>query len=287
MTVTELDAHYCTINIALTTYFTLPLGVAIAASIRIGHLVGMGHVKTAQLTAKLVACCGAGFMAITGSCISASRNVIGYIFSSDDAVVAQVSRIAPILGLFQLFDGIQGSTGGVLRGLGLQHFAAIINCVGLWLCGLPSGWALAFPAGVGLPGLWWGLAIVSAHHRAAGRRRMWLATVIPLSLPLVCVLTHSLCACFFVCQGLFIMACGNLTVLYRVNWHAQVESARKRIETDMAEYAARRAEVLAEASKGAILGSYDIATEDRAEAHRMAATEQKAVGRDQQPLIPL
>lgn len=171
MTVTELDAHYCTINIALTTYFTLPLGVAIAASIRIGHLVGMGHVKTAQLTAKLVACCGAGFMAITGSCISASRNVIGYIFSSDDAVVAQVARIAPILGLFQLFDGIQGSTGGVLRGLGLQHYAAIINCVGLWLCGLPAGWALAFPAGVGLPGLWWGLAIVSdtdaAHAQAS------------------------------------------------------------------------------------------------------------------------
>lgn len=82
------------------------------------------------------------------------------------------------------------------------------------------------------------------------------------------------------------MATGNLTVLYRVNWHAQVESARKRIETDLAEYAARLAEVLAEASKGAILGSYEITPEDRAEAHRMAA-EEKVGGRDRDQLIPL
>ncbi len=199
LTVVELDAHYVLLNTALTCYFTLPLGISIAASIRVGHLVGMGHVRTAQLTSKLVAISGAGFMACSGFCLSLARNSIGYVFSNSAQVVAQVARIAPICGLFQVFDGIQGSTGGVLRGLGLQKWAAVINFCGLWIIGVPAGCLLAFPAGLGLPGLWWGLLI-----------------------------------------GLFCLACGNLLLLWRADWHLQVEEAQKRIAIDRDEYENRR-----------------------------------------------
>jgi len=205
LTINELAAHYVLINLALTCYFTLPLGISIAASIRVGHLIGQGHVKTAQLTSKLVALSGAGFMACSGLTVSLARNGIGYLFSGDAAVVAQVARIAPICGLFQTFDGIQGSTGGVLRGLGLQRWAAVINCVGLWLLGVPIGYLLCFPAGVGLPGLWWGLFI-----------------------------------------GLLAVAIGNVLLLWRVDWQAQVVAARERIELDTESYVEQREKILQE-----------------------------------------
>lgn len=133
--------------------------MSIAASIRIGNLVGAGHVQTAQLTAKIVTAVGAGFMAISGILLASTHSFIGYLFSNDADVVAQVSRIAPIGGLFQVFDGIQGSIAGVLRGLGLQRAAALSNLIGLWCFGVTIAYLLAFPAGMGLPGLWWGLAV--------------------------------------------------------------------------------------------------------------------------------
>lgn len=155
----ELNAHYVMINLTLITYFTFPYGVAIAASIRIGHLIGSGDIATAKITSKIVAAIGASFMTLSGIMLSSLHSVIGYLFSSDAAVVAQVSRIAPIAGVFQLFDGIQGSVGGVLRGLGLQRAAATSNLVGLWVVGVTCAYLFAFPAGLGLPGIWWALAI--------------------------------------------------------------------------------------------------------------------------------
>jgi hypothetical protein len=193
------------LNVALTAYFTLPLGISIAASIRVGQLIGQGHVRTAQLTSKLVAALGAGFMSLSGLTVTVARNSIGYLFSSDPGVVAQVARIAPICGIFQTFDGIQGSTSGVLRGLGLQRWAAIINCVGLWCLGVPMGYLLCFSAGIGLPGLWWGLFI-----------------------------------------GLFVVATGNLLLLWRADWYAQVAAAQERIQLDEQEYAKNRQRILEE-----------------------------------------
>jgi hypothetical protein len=201
----ELAAHYVLLNVALTAYFTLPLGISIAASIRVGQLIGQGHVRTAQLTSKLVAALGAGFMSLSGLTVTVARNSIGYLFSSDPAVVAQVARIAPICGIFQTFDGIQGSTGGVLRGLGLQRWAAVINCVGLWCLGVPMGYLLCFSAGIGLPGLWWGLFI-----------------------------------------GLFVVATGNLLLLWRADWYAQVAAAQERIQLDEQEYEKNRQRILEE-----------------------------------------
>ena len=256
LTVTELDAHYVMLNIALLCYFTLPLGISIAASIRIGHLVGMGHVRTAQLqlTSKLVGLCGAVFMSMSGASISLGRNQIGWIFSSDSAVVTQVARIAPICGIFQLFDGIQGSTSGVLRGLGLQRYAAGINLFGMLLCGVSCGYLqlFAFQVPMGLPGLWWGLAI-----------------------------------------GLLIVAVGNCTLLWRVDWHVQVAAAQARIAADIAEYAQRRAEILREATNGNIVGDYGEAVEQERNMQANGATNaqtptlQQHGGPHEDELIPM
>jgi multidrug resistance protein, MATE family len=48
---------------------------------------------------------------------------------------------------------------GILRGIGDTRAPVAINVLGFWLIGLPVSLLLAFPLGLGPPGLWWGLVI--------------------------------------------------------------------------------------------------------------------------------
>ena len=48
---------------------------------------------------------------------------------------------------------------GILRGAGRQRIGAILNFVAFYFVALPVGFLLAFKAGQGLFGLWWGLCI--------------------------------------------------------------------------------------------------------------------------------
>ena len=62
----------------------------------------------------------------------------------------------PLVASFQVADGLAGSCGGVLRGLGRQHLGAMFNLVAYYVLALPMGITLAFKAGYGLQGLWIG-----------------------------------------------------------------------------------------------------------------------------------
>jgi MATE family multidrug resistance protein len=68
-----------------------------------------------------------------------------------------VSLLA-VAAVFQLFDGLQGVSTGVLRGLGDTRMAMLWNLAGHWFIGLPLGYTLCFPLGLGVIGLWWGLS---------------------------------------------------------------------------------------------------------------------------------
>jgi MATE family multidrug resistance protein len=69
------------------------------------------------------------------------------------------SSLLPLAGLFQVFDGIQVVTSGILRGLGDTRSPMIINLIGFWGVGIPAGLLLGFTAGMGAQGLWWGLVL--------------------------------------------------------------------------------------------------------------------------------
>ena len=74
--------------------------------------------------------------------------------------------------MFQLFDGIQAVSAGVLRGLGDTRAPFVINLAGFWLCGFPVSLALAFGTPLRALGLWWGLVaglVVVASLLAAAR----------------------------------------------------------------------------------------------------------------------
>jgi MATE family multidrug resistance protein len=100
------------------------------------------------------------------------------LFTTDERVLALGSSLLFVAAFFQLFDGVQGVTTGVLRGLGDTRTPMVTNLAAHWLFGLPVGYSLCFPFGVGVIGLWVGLSIgliiagavlIYAWHRQIAR----------------------------------------------------------------------------------------------------------------------
>jgi len=155
---TPLAAHVIVLNLASMS-FMLPLGISIAAATRVGNLVGAGRRHQAQRAAWVSLVLGAMVMAASALTFVALRHVLPRIFTSDPGVLALAATLLPIAAAFQLLDGVQVVGGGVLRGLGSTRPAAVFNFVGYYVLALPIGAGLAFTAGLGVAGLWWGLAI--------------------------------------------------------------------------------------------------------------------------------
>ncbi|HET9299448.1 MAG TPA: MATE family efflux transporter [Candidatus Polarisedimenticolaceae bacterium] len=154
--VVEVAAHQVTLNLASLT-FMVPLGVATAAAVRVGHAVGAGDPSAARRAAAAALVLGAGFMALCGAAFLVFPGALVRWYSADAAVVALAMLLVPIAGVFQVFDGLQVVAAGILRGLGHMRTAMVVNVVGFWTFGVPVSLFLAFRAGLGPVGLWWGL----------------------------------------------------------------------------------------------------------------------------------
>ena len=80
------------------------------------------------------------------------------LFTRDAAVLATGVSLLAVAAMFQIFDGLQVTATGALRGLGDTHTAMVWNLIGHWGVGLPLGWWLCFRGGWGVVGLWVGLS---------------------------------------------------------------------------------------------------------------------------------
>ncbi|KAK7739113.1 ethionine resistance protein [Diatrype stigma] len=139
--------------------YTVPFGLGVATSARIGNLLGAQRARDAARAAH----CAAVLSIILGAAIltvlMATKDVFGRIFNDDAQVVGMVSDIMPFVALYQIADGLNGSCGGVLRGQGRQWLGALVNLVSYYGGALPAGIYLAFHHGWGLKGLWVGLCV--------------------------------------------------------------------------------------------------------------------------------
>lgn len=153
-----LAGHQITLQLASLS-FMVPLGIGIAASVRVGWAVGRGDATavrravTAALAAAIVVM--TGFMLLF---LLAPAEIAGLVTNQPEHV-AIAALLIPIAGVFQIGDGIQVASIGCLRGLGDVRSPVLANVLGFWVIGLPLGCWLAFPRGLGAAGLWWGLVL--------------------------------------------------------------------------------------------------------------------------------
>ncbi len=153
---TEAAAHTVALNLASLS-FMLPLGIASAAATRVGNAVGAGEPWVRRAWTAVAT--GAGVMGLSAAAFSLFPAALGRFYNPDPEVVALVATVLPIAGLFQLFDGTQVVTFGVLRGRNDLRVPALFNVVGYWVVGLPVAAWLVLERGVGLAGVWIGYSV--------------------------------------------------------------------------------------------------------------------------------
>jgi MATE family multidrug resistance protein len=137
---------------------TVPFGLGVAASARIGNLLGAKRAKEASRSAHCAAVLSMFAGALILAVLMGVKDVFGRIFNDDERVVRLVAEVMPYVALFQIADGLNGSCGGVLRGQGRQWVGAAVNLVSYYCGALPGGIWLAFH-GWGLAGLWVGQCV--------------------------------------------------------------------------------------------------------------------------------
>jgi len=142
-----------------TVLYNIPFGISVATSVRVGNQLGANNPCGAKRSCH--AAVGLAFVVSSG--IAAAnfllRDFWAALFTQSTEVKALVHRVMLVVAFMALFDGVQASSAGVLRGAGLQSYGAAINFAGLWAVGLPVGAYLGFARGWGVIGLWMGFLL--------------------------------------------------------------------------------------------------------------------------------
>ena len=149
-------SHQVAINVA-SLFFMIPLGLAMAITVRVGNAVGRNDARGVRYAGF----CGIGLALLT-QLISATLmlglpHAIASLYTRNASVIGLASQLLVLAGLFQFSDGIQVASNGALRGLKDTRVPMAITLFAYWGVGMPVGWWLAFHRGLGARGMWIGL----------------------------------------------------------------------------------------------------------------------------------
>ncbi len=177
-----MAAHQVALSLAAFT-FTVPWGVSAAAAVQVGNAVGRRDAPGARYAAIAALLCGVAFMGTMAAVMIAIPETLARVYTDERAVVALAATLIPIAGVFQVFDGVQVVSVGILRGIADTRRPLLINILGFWLIGFPVSAWLGFGTAAGPSGLWWGLVVglavvaVLLVHRVRSQLRQELHRV--------------------------------------------------------------------------------------------------------------
>ena len=168
-----LAAHQIAITCAATT-FMIPLGLSQAVSVRIGQARGAG--EKGRYLPIVFGAFGITvlFMAIFAVAFMSAGAAIAEWFVANAAVASLAAQLLLVAGFFQIFDGIQITSSGALRGFEDTRAPMFIGMLSYWLVALPVSYLSAFKLGFGPQGIWFGFLTGLALAAAALVARLLL-----------------------------------------------------------------------------------------------------------------
>jgi MATE family multidrug resistance protein len=154
-------AHQIAINVA-SLCFMLPMALAEATTVRVGHALGRGDRDALRRAAFAGYALVLGTQLITAATLLAGNETIAGLYSADPAVVALAATLLLMAAAFQFPDGLQVLSMGALRGLKDTRVPMLIAALAYWGIGMPLGAALGLGvegwiAARGPQGMWIGL----------------------------------------------------------------------------------------------------------------------------------
>lgn len=154
----NLAAHQIAINLASITYMII-LGIGYAGSIRVSEFLGknsLNNVRIAGFTAHGITLC---LMLSFGIMFIIFREQLAHLYIKDISVINIAENLLIVAALFQIFDGMQATGVGILRGLTDVKIPLLVSLLSYWIIGIPVAALLGFYFGLNAIGVWIGLLI--------------------------------------------------------------------------------------------------------------------------------
>jgi MATE family multidrug resistance protein len=156
-----LAAHQIAITIPSLT-FMIPLGIGLAATVRVGLAAGAGDRIAARRAGFTAIGMGAAFMCVTALVLLLWPRPIASLWLPDTPDNAEVLALAVsflhVAAAFQLMDGVQVTAAMSLRGLKDTRGPMWLAGASYWLAGAPMCAILGFFTPLKGLGVWLGLA---------------------------------------------------------------------------------------------------------------------------------
>ena len=163
-------AHQIAVNVA-TLCFMVPMGLAEATTVRVGHAMGRNDLAGVRRAAH------AGYAIVLGTQLLSALTlalgnewVVGF-YTADAAVAALAASLLLYAAAFQFPDGVQVLSAGALRGLKDTRMPMLLAGLAYWGVGMPLGAVLSLGLGGFTP--------------AMGPRGMWIGLIAGLSVAAV------------------------------------------------------------------------------------------------------
>lgn len=158
----EVAAHAVALQCA-SMAFMVPLGLGIAATVRVGMAYGRGDPEGVHKAGWTAFALGTAFMALSCTLfLTFGPLIVGLFLNADEPANANALGLAAtfliVAGVFQLVDGAQVVAAHALRGLSDTKIPMLLAILGYWAVGLPIAYVLGFVVGLRGVGIWLGLA---------------------------------------------------------------------------------------------------------------------------------
>lgn len=153
-----LAAHQIAISLASVSYMAAT-GFGAAANVRVSNQLGAKNFTSMHLAARSNFVMTLIFMGFCGLVFYFGRFYFPSFYSTDANVTALAANLLIVAVFFQIFDGMQVTTLGALRGLSDTRIPTLITLFTYWGVGLPASYFLGVVGPFGGMGVWYGLAL--------------------------------------------------------------------------------------------------------------------------------
>jgi len=158
------------------------LGFSIAATTLVGQHLGAREPETARKAAVVATRQCALLMGFVGLILILFPRQIASAFTSDPEIIEQASLYLFLMGFTEPALGALFTLAGGMRGAGYTTAPMLVNAFGLLVVRLGIAYALAFPLGMGVLGIWLGM-VAETFIRAfmmylIFRRGAWMRVIV-------------------------------------------------------------------------------------------------------------